>query len=147
MGFALPIIALAMFFGLMASDAQRRNSDVVTQSVFVAVPARLATDMLRTADAVNDWRHGRSVGDGPVSPSQFGMMPAPDRKIKSVIQSGRLWVWIADTPGVYAALRRQSASSALVLTVSGGRLRMYDGTDMNLPLPSGVTEGSIVYLN
>ncbi|MGX9275447.1 type IV pilus biogenesis protein PilM, partial [Pantoea ananatis] len=27
------------------------------------------------------------------------------------------------------------------------RLRMYDGTDMNLSLPSGVTEGSIVYLN
>jgi hypothetical protein len=147
MGFAMPVIALAMFFWLMASDAQRRNSDVVTQSVTVAAPARLATDMLRTADAVNDWRHGRSVGDGPVSPAATGMMPPPDERIQSVIQNGRLWVWVSDTPGVYAALRNQSTSSALALTVSGGRLRMYDGTDMNLSLPSGVTEGSIVYLN
>ena len=51
------------------------------------------------------------------------------------------------TDGVYAALRTQSVTSALALTVSGGRLRMADGTDMNLSLPSGVTEGSIVYLN
>lgn len=147
MGFALPIIALALFFLFRADDAQRRSVDVVSQSATFAASNRLATDMLRTADAVNDWRHGRSVGDGPVPPSQTGMMPPPDRRINSVIQSGRLWVWVADTPGVYAALRSQSATSALALTVSGGRLRMYDGTDMNLSLPSGVTEGSIVYLN
>lgn len=147
MGFAWPIIALALFFLFRAEDAQRRSADVVSQSAARAAPDSLASDMLRTADAVNDWRHDRPVGDGPVSPSQTGMVPLPDWRIKSVIQSGRLWVWLADTPGVYAALRSQSASSALVLTVSGGRLRMYDGTDMNLSLPSGVTEGSIVYLN
>lgn len=52
-----------------------------------------------------------------------------------------------ETAGVFAALRARSMTSALALTVSGGRLRMADGTDMNLSLPSGVSEGSIVYLN
>ncbi|HGY2372119.1 TPA: type IV pilus biogenesis protein PilM, partial [Citrobacter freundii] len=54
---------------------------------------------------------------------------------------------VPETDGVYAALRARSVTSALALTVRGGRLRMADGTDMNLSLPSGVTEGSIVYLN
>ncbi|ORM92195.1 type IV pilus biogenesis protein PilM [Pantoea cypripedii] len=147
MGFALPVFVFCLVIALMAGEAQRHSAEHVRTAMQQTLPDQLATDMLRSADAVNNWRHGRAVVDGPVSPAQTGMMPVPDSRIQTVIQGGRLWVWVPATGGVFAALRTQSVTSALVLTVSGGRLRMADGTDMNLPLPSGVTEGSIVYLN
>lgn len=147
MGFALPVFALCLFIVLMAGDAQRHSADHVRQAMQQTQPTQLATDMLRTADAVNNWRHGRTVADGPVLPAQTGMIPVPDSRIQTVIQGGRLWVWVPATDGVFAALHTQSVTSALALTVNGGRLLMADGTDMNLPLPSGMTEGSIVYLN
>ncbi len=90
---------------------------------------------------------GATVADGPVTSAQTGMITAPDSRIKSVILSNRLWVWVPATDGVFTALRSQSVTSALALTVSDGRLYMADGTDMNLSLPSGMTEGSVVYLN
>ncbi|MBS1206063.1 MAG: pilM family protein [Proteobacteria bacterium] len=147
MGYALPVFVFCLVIVLMAGDAQRHSAEHVRLSLQQTLPDQLATDMLRTADAVNNWRHGRTVADGTVSPAQAGIVPVPDSRIQTVIQGGRLWVWVPATDGVFAALRTQSVTSALALTVSGGRLRMADGTDMNLPLPSGVTEGSIVYLN
>ncbi|AIR83930.1 type IV pilus biogenesis protein PilM [Pantoea rwandensis] len=147
MGFALPVLVFCLVIALMAGDAQRHSSEHVRAAVQQTLPDQLAADMLRTADAVNNWRHGRAVADGPVTPAQTGIIPAPDSRIHSVILSNRLWIWVPATDGVFAALRSQSVTSALALTVSGGRLRMADGTDMNLSLPSGITEGSIVYLN
>ena len=147
MGFALPILVFCLVIALMAGDAQRHSSEYVRLAVQQKLPDQLAADMLRTADAVNNWRHGRTLSDGPVTPAQTGMIPAPDSRIKSVILSNRLWIWVPATDGVFTALRNQSMTSALALTVSGGRLLMADGTDMNLALPSGVTEGSVVYLN
>lgn len=147
MGFALPILVICLVIALMAGDAQRHSSEYVRAAVQQMLPDQLAADMLRTADAVNNWRHGRTLSDGPVTPAQTGMIPAPDSRIKSVILSNRLWIWVPATDGVFTALRNQSGTSALALTVSGGRLLMADGTDMNLALPSGVTEGSVVYLN
>ncbi|MFY7114749.1 type IV pilus biogenesis protein PilM [Enterobacter cloacae complex sp. SHL020] len=147
MGFALPVLVFCLVIALMAGDAQRHSSEHVRAAVQQTLPDQLAADMLRTADAVNNWRHGRTVADGAITPAQTGMMPAPDSRIQSVILNNRLWVWVPATDGVFAALRSQSVTSALALTVSGGRLRMADGTDMNLSLPSGITEGSIVYLN
>ncbi|EXU75288.1 type IV pilus biogenesis protein PilM [Erwinia mallotivora] len=147
MGFALPVMALCLFIALMAGEAQRHAGDHIRYGVAQILPDQLAAEMLRTADAVNNWRHGRTVADGPVSPAQTGMLPAPDTRIQSVIQEGRLWIWVPATQGVFAALQDRSVTSALALIVSGGRLRMADGTDMNLALPSGMTEGSIVYLN
>lgn len=147
MGYALPIFVFCLVIALMAGDAQRHSAEHVRLSLQQTLPDQLATDMLRTADVVNNWRHGRTVADGTVSPTQAGIIPVPDSRIQTVIQGGRLWVWVPATDGVFAALLTQSVTSALALTVSGGRLRMADGTDMNLPLPSGVTEGSIVYLN
>lgn len=147
MGFALPVLVFCLVIALMAGDAQRHSSEHVRAAVQQTLPDQLAADMLRTADAVNNWRHGRTAADGAVTPAQTGMMPAPDSRIQSVILSNRLWVWVPATDGVFAALRSQSVTSALALTVSGGRLRMADGTDMNLSLPSGITEGSVVYLN
>ncbi|HDZ2454024.1 TPA: type IV pilus biogenesis protein PilM [Klebsiella pneumoniae] len=147
MGYALPVFAFCLVIALMAGDAQRHSSEHVRLALQQTLPDRLATDMLRSADVLNNWRHGRTVADGTVSAAQAGIVPAPDSRIQTVIQGGRLWVWVPATDGVFAALRAQSVTSALVLTVSGGRLRMADGTDMNLPLPSGIAEGSIVYLN
>ncbi|MCI4031505.1 type IV pilus biogenesis protein PilM [Dickeya dianthicola] len=147
MGYALPVFVFCLVIALMAGDAQRRSAEHVRLAQLQTQPSQLATDILRTADAVNNWRHGRTVADGPVSSVQVGIVPVPDSRIQTVIQGGRLWVWVPATDGVFAALRTQSVTSALALTVSNGRLRMADGTDMNLPLPSGVMEGSIVYLN
>lgn len=147
MGFALPILVFCLVISLMAGDAQRHSAEHIRLSMQQTLPDRLAGDMLRIADAVNNWRYGKTVADGPVSLAQTGIVPLPDNRIKTVIKGGRLWIWVPETAGVFAALRARSMTSALALTVSGGRLRMADGTDMNLSLPSGVSEGSIVYLN
>jgi hypothetical protein len=96
---------------------------------------------------VNDWRYSRTLSDGPLNVSQFGMVPAPDSRISAAISGGRLWIWSAGTSGLAASLATQSDDSALACTVSGGRLKMSDGTDMNLSLPAGVAEGNVVYLN
>lgn len=147
MEFALPVLVFCLVIALMAGEAQRHSVEHVRSSIQQTLPDQLAVDMLRTADAINHWRHGRTITDGPVSPAQTGMIPVPDSRIQTVIQGGRLWVWVPATDGVLTALSTQSVTSALTLTVNSGRLWMADGTDMNLPLPSGVTEGSIVYLN
>lgn len=147
MGFALPVFALCLFIALMAGDAQQRSAEHARTSLQQIQPDQLAADMLRTADAVNHWRHGKYIVDGPVTPAQIGMVPLPNSRIQSVIHNGRLWIWLPETAGVYTALRSQSVTSALALTVSSGRLKMADGADMDLILPSGMAEGSIVYLN
>ncbi|MGX5056774.1 type IV pilus biogenesis protein PilM [Enterobacter asburiae] len=147
MDFALPILVFCLVISLMAGEAQRHSAEHVLLSMQQIMPERLADDMLRIADAVNNWRYGKTVADGPVSLARTGIAPLPDNRIRTVILGGRLWIWVPETEGVFAALRARSMTSALALTVSGGHLRMADGTDMNLSLPSGVSEGSIVYLN
>ena len=145
MGYA--VFAIAMMFFLMVGNVQLHPpSRALRQDVGVTADP-LATDMLRLANAVNDWRYSRSLTEGPLSLSQFGMVPTIDSRIHAAVSAGRLWIWSTDTTGLVASLTRQSAGSALACTVSGGRLIMADGTDMNLSLPAGVAEGNVVYLN
>jgi hypothetical protein len=144
MGYA--IFAFALVFFLIVGNVQIHTSSQTDQSSSVSAD-HLATDMLRLAGAVNDWRYSRTLSDGPLTVSQFGMVPVPDSRISAAISGGRLWIWSAGTPGLAASLATQSDDSALACTVSGGRLKMSDGTDMNLLLPAGVAEGNVVYLN
>ena len=145
MGYA--IAALAMIFLLIVGNAQTREASRLERQGIQMNAGRLASDMLRLASAVNDWRYTRQLTEGPLAVGQFGIVPVPDSHIQAAIHGGRLWVWSADRPGLVDSLNSQSVGSALVCTVSGGRLKMSDGTDMNLSLPAGVAEGNVVYLN
>ncbi|HGY1772722.1 type IV pilus biogenesis protein PilM [Citrobacter koseri] len=147
MGYGALIVALAMLFMVMTENLTADPS-LRTDTRDVAAEAEsLARDMLRTASAVNDWRYSRPLSDGSLNLNQLGLSPSPDARIRAVISGGRLWVWTTDREGLRPALARLSSGSALALSVTGGHLLMADGTDMNLPLPSGVTEGNVVYLN
>jgi hypothetical protein len=145
MGYA--IAALALIFLLIVGNVQTREAFRLERQGTQMNAGRLASDMLRLASAVNDWRYTRQLTEGPVAVEQFGIVPVPDSHIQAAIQGGRLWVWSADRSGLVDSLNSQSVGSALVCTVSGGRLKMSDGTDMNLSLPAGVAEGNVVYLN
>ncbi|MBU9839329.1 type IV pilus biogenesis protein PilM [Rahnella aceris] len=145
MGYA--IAALAMIFLLIVGNVQTREAFRLERQGTQMNAGRLASDMLRLASAVNDWRYARQLTEGPLAVGQFGIVPVPDSHIHAAIQGGRLWIWSADRPGLVDSLNSQSVGSALVCTVSGGRLKMSDGTDMNLSLPAGVAEGNVVYLN
>ncbi|MEI7188519.1 type IV pilus biogenesis protein PilM [Dickeya dianthicola] len=145
MGYA--IAAIATVFMLLVSSVQLRDRNQYAAQIEVYTAAFVASDMLRIADAINNWRYTRSLPDGGLSLSQFSLVPAPDSRIHAAMSGGRLWIWSADMPGLVPALSRLSTRSALALTVTGGRLLMADGTDMNLALPAGVAEGNVVYLN
>lgn len=145
MGYAIAVLAL--IFLLIVGNVQIREASRFERQGIQVNTSRLASDMLRLASAVNDWRYTRQLAEGALAVGQFGMVPVPDSHIQAAIQGGRLWVWSGDSPGLVDSLNSQSVGSALVCTVSGGRLKMSDGTDMNLSLPAGVAEGNVVYLN
>ncbi|EBV2165575.1 pilM family protein [Salmonella enterica subsp. enterica serovar Eastbourne] len=147
MGFGYVIAALAMFLMLMTSSMTSTDQSRVAELQDGQDAGLLAADMLRTASAVNDWRYSHPLADGELDLTKFGIIPAPDPRIRAVVSNDRLWVWTADQQGLRPALNRLSSGSALALAVSGGHLLMSDGTDMNLALPAGVSEGNVVYLN
>lgn len=149
MGYGALIVALAMLFMVMTENLTADPTLRADTRDVAAEAESLARDMLRTASAVNDWRYSRPLSDGSLNLNlnQLGLSPSPDARIRAVISGGRLWVWTADREGLRPALARLSSGSALALSVTGGHLLMADGTDMNLPLPAGVAEGNVVYLN
>ncbi|WP_263064714.1 type IV pilus biogenesis protein PilM [Dickeya dadantii] len=145
MGYA--IAAIAAVFMLLVGSVQLRESNQSAAQNQAYTAAFVASDMLRIADAINNWRYTRSLPEGELTPSQFSLVPAPDGRIHAAMSGGRLWIWSTDMPGLVPALSRLSTRSALALTVTRGRLLMADGSDMNLALPAGVAEGDVVYLN
>ncbi|MBJ9136047.1 type IV pilus biogenesis protein PilM [Citrobacter farmeri] len=145
MGYA--IVAIAMLMMLVTNSITSVDTSEQQTQQANAAAELLADDMLRTASMVNDWRYSHSLPEGGLSLSQFSFSPVPDTRIRAAISGGRLWVWTPEQPGLRSALNRLSSGSALVLSVTGGHLLMADGSDMNLSLPAGVSEGNIVYLN
>lgn len=140
------LFALAMGILFMAISDTSQPSPAGSASTQSTQADKLAGDMLRSASAINDWRYAHTLSDGDLTLSQF-VVPAPDSAIHATVSGGRLWIWSPAFAGLQASLLRKSSGSALALTVTGGHLLMADGTDMNLSLPSGVTEGNVVYLN
>ncbi|EKN4036014.1 type IV pilus biogenesis protein PilM [Yersinia enterocolitica] len=145
MGYAIAV--MAMVFVLLVGNVQLRESTGHQSQAINRTADRLAADMLRLASGVNNWHYRSTLDDGNLNTRQFGLVPPPDSRINAAIYRGRLWLWIPEQQGLVASLNHQSVSSALVATVAGGRLRMVDGTDMNISFPAGVAEGNIVYLN
>lgn len=147
MGFGYAIVALSMVWMLMTNSMTSVDASRVSEKQDAQDSTLLAGDMLRTASAVNDWRYTRSLGGGAIDLTQLSISPLPDPRIRASVSAGRLWIWTTDQPGLRPALNQLSSGSALALAVTGGHLLMSDGTDMNLALPAGVSEGNVVYLN
>ncbi|MEI7213978.1 type IV pilus biogenesis protein PilM [Pectobacterium versatile] len=141
------IMAITLVFFLIVGNTENRRAASQHESVNEVSASYVANDMLRIASVINDWRYDNAMNDGVIDIAQLLLVPSPDNHINAMISNGRLWIWAADFPGLVNALATHSVSSSLVCIVSGGRLRMMDGTDMNLSLPVGVADGNIVYLN
>ncbi|MEI7152629.1 MULTISPECIES: type IV pilus biogenesis protein PilM [Pectobacterium] len=141
------IMAITLVFFLIVGNTENRRASSQHESVNEVSASYVANDMLRIASVINDWRYDNAMNDGVIDIAQLPLVPSPDNRINAMISNGRLWIWAADFPGLVNALATHSVSSSLVCIVSGGRLRMMDGTDMNLSLPVGVADGNIVYLN
>ncbi len=107
----------------------------------------LARQMLLLAGGINNWRYQHAQSSGTVDVTALALSVTPDSRIRHVIAANRLWVWMPEVPGLVEALREQSAGSALVGTVSNGQLVWSSGVVTGLPLPSGVQNGDVVYLN
>ncbi|ELC8789683.1 type IV pilus biogenesis protein PilM [Salmonella enterica] len=141
------VMALGMVFMLITGhvvESQRVQTQARMQMASARVPAQ---QMLGLVAAINDWRHDHPLRDGIAPLSALALVSPPDARIHHRIVSDRLWVWRADTPGLISALRTLSDGSALIGTVSGGRLVWLSGTDTGLMLPPGVNNGDVVYLN
>ncbi|EFS2651759.1 type IV pilus biogenesis protein PilM [Salmonella enterica] len=141
------VLALGLIFMLITGhvvESQRVQTQARMQMASARVPAQ---QMLGLAAAINDWRHDHPLRDGIAPLSALALVSPPDGRIHHRIVSDRLWVWRADTPGLISALRTLSDGSALIGTVSGGRLVWLSGTDTGLMLPPGVNNGDVVYLN
>ncbi|POE02639.1 MULTISPECIES: type IV pilus biogenesis protein PilM [Pectobacterium] len=141
------IMAITLVFFLIVGNTENRRAASQYESVNEVSASYVANDMLRIASVINDWRYDNAMNDGVIDIAQLRLVPSPDNRIHAMISNGRLWIWAADFPGLVNALATHSVTSSLVCIVSGGRLRMMDGTDMNLSLPVGVADGNIVYLN
>lgn len=147
MGFGYVIAALCMVLVLITNSMTSTDQPRMSEQQDAQDAALLAGDMLRAASAVNDWRYSHALQDGELDLATFGLSPVPDSRIRAAVSNNRLWVWTADQKGLRPSLNLLSGGSALALAVTGGHLLMSDGTDMNLVLPAGVSEGNIVYLN
>ncbi|WP_405077856.1 type IV pilus biogenesis protein PilM [Pectobacterium versatile] len=144
------VMAFTLVFFLIVGNTENRRAASQHELVNEVSASYVANDMLRIASIVNDLRYDNpmnAMNDGAIDIAQLPLVPSPDNRVKAVISNGRLWVWAADFPGLVNALATHSVSSSLVCIVSGGRLKMMDGTDMNLSLPVELTDGNIVYLN
>ncbi|PVJ38496.1 type IV pilus biogenesis protein PilM, partial [Salmonella enterica] len=102
---------------------------------------------LSLAAGINDWRYRHTLTNGTVALSALALPVTPDSRIRHVIVANRLWVWMPEVPGLVDALREQSGGSALIGTVTQGQLVWLSGVSAGLPLPAGIQNGDVVYLN
>jgi hypothetical protein len=95
---------------------------------------------------INDWRYlNPTQKDGIIPDSSLGWPSIPD--LHNVLQAGRVYVWQPNAPGLMSALLAQSRQTALVGRVVSGRLIDSAGNDMQVTVPPGIADGSLVYLN
>lgn len=121
---------------------QRHAESRLTPSDLTA--RQTASEILMLADAVNDWRY-RYEGTPALQDLDLPW-PLP-AGIHFTVHNDRLFIWTREQPGLLSALRAAARQSVLVLTVSNGTQLMASGTPMGVPLPSGITDSDIVYLN
>lgn len=95
---------------------------------------------------INDWRYlNPAKKDGVIPDSALGWTSVPD--LHNELQADRVYIWQPDTPGLMSALLAQSRQSALMGRVVSGRMIDSAGNDMQVTVPRGIADGSLVYLN
>ncbi|EHL4431050.1 TPA: type IV pilus biogenesis protein PilM [Salmonella enterica] len=141
------IVAFGTVFLLMVGHIQNIQRVEVMTLQQSGSSSLLARQMLSLAAGINDWRDRHPLSDGTVALSALALPVTPDSRIRHVIAANRLWVWMPEVPGLVDALREQSGGSALTGTVKQGQLVWLSGVTAGLPLPAGVQNGDVVYLN
>lgn len=141
------IVALGTVFLLVVGHIQTSQRTEVVKMQQSGSSYLLARQMLSLAAGINNWRYRHAMADGTVSLSALALPVTPDSRIRHVIVANRLWVWMPEVPGLVEALREQSAGSALVGTARDGQLVWSSGVVAGLPIPPGVQNGDVVYLN
>ncbi|ENP5334062.1 type IV pilus biogenesis protein PilM [Salmonella enterica] len=141
------IVAFGTVFLLMVGHIQNIQRVEVMTLQQSGSSSLLARQMLSLAAGINDWRDRHPLSDGTVALSALALPVTPDSRIRHVIAANRLWVWMPEIPGLVDALREQSGGSALIGTVKQGQLVWLSGVTAGLPLPAGVQNGDVVYLN
>ncbi|EII6717544.1 type IV pilus biogenesis protein PilM [Salmonella enterica] len=141
------IVAFGTVFLLMVGHIQNIQRVEVMTLQQSGSSSLLARQMLSLAAGINDWRDRHALSDGTVALSALALPVTPDSRIRHVIAANRLWVWMPEVPGLVDALREQSGGSALIGTVKQGQLVWLSGVTAGLPLPAGVQNGDVVYLN
>ncbi|HDQ4465223.1 TPA: type IV pilus biogenesis protein PilM [Pseudomonas aeruginosa] len=109
-----------------------------------------AIEAVRYINTINDYLYDHperriQVGESAVPDAQLGMTVSAE--LRHVIAGERVYVWLPAEPGLMAALRRQTVSSALLGSVENRRLIDGSGRDMGMVVPARIPNGSIVYLN
>ena len=142
------IVALGTVYLLAVGHIQTSQRTAVLRAEQAGTSQLLARQMLLLAGAVNDRRYHHPMADGAADLSSLALAVTPDPRIRHVIAGNRLWVWMPAVPGLVEALRRLSGGSALVGTVTQGRLVWAgEAADTGLPLPPELRDGDVVYLN
>ncbi|EMP3058577.1 type IV pilus biogenesis protein PilM [Salmonella enterica] len=141
------IVAFGTVFLLMVGHIQNIQRVEVMTLQQSGSSSLLARQMLSLAAGINDWRDRHPLSDGTVALSALALPVTPDSRIRHVIVANRLWVWMPEVPGLVDALREQSGGSALTGTVKQGQLVWLSGVSAGLPLPAGIQNGDVVYLN
>lgn len=143
------IVAFGTVFLLMVGHIQNIQRGEVMTLQQSGSSSLLARQMLSLAAGINDWRDRHPLSDGTVALSALALPVTPDSRIRHVIVANRLWVWMPEVPGLVDALREQSGGSALIGTVKQGQLQLVwlSGVSAGLPLPAGIQNGDVVYLN
>ncbi|MEQ1965694.1 type IV pilus biogenesis protein PilM [Xenorhabdus nematophila] len=110
--------------------------------------AQLASGMIVMANVLGIYLYKKPIQDGVVNIEELPLLISPDPRIHHVVKDGRIWVYInSKVPELMQELHRLSKGSALICIVENGKLKMLTGENMNLPLPSDLKEGTVVYLN
>ncbi|EAN2396175.1 type IV pilus biogenesis protein PilM [Salmonella enterica] len=141
------IVAFGTVFLLMVGHIQDSQRTAVMTMQQSGGGYQLSRQMLLLAAGINDWRYRHAPADGTVALSALALPVTPDSRIRHLIVGNRLWVWMPEVPGLVDALREQSGGSALIGTVKQGQLVWLSGVTAGLPLPAGIQNGDVVYLN
>jgi len=137
----------AAFLGfLVVTQVPVRHQADVQEHAAVSDTRLQAIQTVRYMNVLNDWRYDHpGQPDGVIPDTTLGWSPVPG--LNNLIAGGRTWVWQPDTPGLMATLLQQTRQSALTGRVSNRRLHDAQGNDMQVSVPSGVPDGSLVWLN
>lgn len=140
------VMVIGLITALVIGDLQQQQR-VDLQESRLESGQLWASQMLSLANAINDVRYVTGQADGTIPVSQLALSFTPDTRIQHQLLRGRLWVWMPEQEGLVVALRNRSRGSALIGVMRNGQLTWLSDVAPSLIPPSGITEGSVIYLN